>query len=126
MRVEQLWRDLEERYGLLTGAEVADAAGSRARNRSEYASALARDGKVIAVRRGGQARYPGYQFALGRPVPGLVLVLSVFSEAAWSAESVTLWMAAPNGYLAQQCPADLVSEDPDRVLDAALNASAAV
>ena len=51
-RVEHRWRSLADRHGLLTGPEVADLAGSRARNRSEHASALARQGRQRGGRRG--------------------------------------------------------------------------
>lgn len=125
IRVEQCWRVLEQRWGLLTGAEVGELRGSRAHNRSEAASALARAGKVVQVRRGGQARYPGCQFDEGgRPHPVMPQLVSLFSEAGWSHESVALWLAAPNGYLAQQCPADLLETRPPAVVDAAQQATA--
>lgn len=124
-RMEQRWRDMQERHGLLTGAEVADLAGSRAQNRSELGSSLARQGQVVAVRRAGRALYPGFQFTEhGKPRPVVADVVRLLRGADWSDESIVLWFDAPNGYLDDRHPADLLEAEPDAVRDAATQAAA--
>ncbi|MHB8313395.1 MAG: hypothetical protein ACYDD0_08870 [Candidatus Dormibacteria bacterium] len=122
---EAAWRDLETRYGLLRAAELADTAGSGSRNRSEYASALRRAGRLLGVRRGRRMMFPGFQFDEHlRPRRGIEKVLSVFREAGWSAESVALWFTAPNGYLDDEEPAVVLARDPSLVAEEAANAVA--
>jgi len=122
---EAAWRDLETRYGLLSAAELADTAGSGSRNRSEYASALRRAGRLLGVRRGRRMMFPGFQFDEHlRPRRGIEKVISVFREAGWSAESVALWFTAPNGYLDDEEPAVVLARDPSLVAEEAANAVA--
>jgi hypothetical protein len=122
---EAAWRDLETRYGLLSASDLADATGSGSRNRSEYASALHRAGRLLGVRRGRRLVFPGFQFDEHlRPRLGIGKVLSVFREAGWSAESVALWFTAPNGYLDDEEPAVVLARDPSLVAEEAANAVA--
>lgn len=122
---EAAWRDVEMRYGLLTAQRVAAAAGSRAANVNEYASAMSRSGRAVAIRRTNRLLFPAFQFdPNGRPRAGLKGILAVFRTADWSAESVVLWFSAPNGYLEDAEPAERLTDDPDAVLEAAKNAAA--
>ena len=122
---EAAWRDLETRYGLLSAPELADRAGSGSRNRSEYASALHRAGRLLGVRRGRRLVFPGFQFDKHlRPRRGIEEVLAVFREAGWSEESVALWLTAPNGYLDDEEPAVVLARDPLLVAEEAANAVA--
>ncbi len=122
---EAAWRDLETRYGLLSAPELADRAGSGSRNRSEYASALHRAGRLLGVRRGRRLVFPGFQFDKHlRPRRGIEEVLAVFREAGWSEESVALWFTAPNGYLDDEEPAVVLARDPLLVAEEAANAVA--
>lgn len=122
---EAAWRDVENRYGLLSAADVADMAGSLSANRSEYASAQRRRSRILGVERAGRVVYPGFQFSAdGKALPGMQPVLANFRDAEWPAESVMFWFTAPNGYLDDAEPAQRLRTDPTAVLDAAANAAA--
>lgn len=121
---EQGWRDVAERYGLLTSHDAAKMAGSTAKNPSEWASQRVRSGRLIAVTRSGRNLFPGFQFdERGQERRGLQPILTAFADADWDSESIVLWFTAPNGYLGHRDPADLIAEAPDAVLEAALNAT---
>lgn len=122
---EEAWRRIESRYGLLTSVQVAELSGNTAKNKREYTSNLARRGDLLAVRRGGRTLYPGFQFiqATGRPAVGLRAILSVFAEAKWAPESAALWFTTPQGHTDDREPAEVLHEDPAKVLAAAENAT---
>ena len=122
---EAAWRDLDERYGMLPAPRIAELAGSRSANRSEFASAMRRDGRVIGISRGGRVHFPAFQFgADGRPLDLVRETIAVLRDADWSDESIALWFTAPNGYLDGADPAEVIGAAPDRVVDAARNAAA--
>jgi len=122
---EEAWRRIESRYGLLTSVQVAELSGNIAKNKREYTSSLARRGDLLAIRRGGRTVYPGFQFtpATGRPAVGLRAILGVFVEAKWAPESVALWFTAPQGHTDDREPAEVLHDDPGKVLAAAQNAT---
>lgn len=122
---EDAWRRVESRYGLLTSVQVAELSGNNAKNKREYTSNLARRGDLLAVRRGGRNLYPGFQFsrATGRPAEGLRAILRVFAEAKWAPESAALWFTTPQGRTDDREPAEVLHEDPAKVLAAAENAT---
>ena len=101
---EAAWRDIEHRYGYLTAQDIGDLAGSRSKNRTEYASARLREGKLAAVRRAGRLLFPAFQFerSTGHPITELAAILDVFHAADWDDESILLWFTAPNGRLADK------------------------
>lgn len=124
---EKRWRAIEDHFGLYTAAQVADIAGSVARNRSEYATARHRRGLLMALRRRGQLRFPGFQFDTmsGEVRPIVPQLIRVFTGAGWTHESIIQWCAAPEGYLDDAMPADVMGTRPADVLDAARNVAAA-
>lgn len=122
-RQDREWRNLEAQHGMLTGAQVADAARSKAANKAEYASQLRRSNKVLAVRRGRDYMFPAFQFrADGRVHPVIPKLLTVLTGQQWDELSIALWMNSPNGYLAGATPIDRIS-DSDAVLEAASGAA---
>lgn len=124
---EKRWRSIEDRFGLYTAAQVADIAGSVARNRSEYATARHRKGALMAIRRRGQLLFPGFQFdpSSGEVRPVVPQLIVVFTSAGWTHESIIQWCAAPQGYLDDVVPADVMGARSDDVLDAARNVATA-
>ena len=115
------WRDLESRHPTLDGVQVGQLARSRAENKWEYASSLRRQGRVLAVQRGGQYAYPQFQFANnGRVRPVMLPLLAALSE--WEPEDIALWMDSSNGYLGGATPIDRI-DDEQAVLAAATNAA---
>lgn len=110
---------LKEEFGLLSGADVADAAGSHAQNRSAMADEWRAHRQVFTVEAGGQARFPGFQFDThGRPRPVIAQILQVFGDrlAGWE---LALWFTGNNDWLGGLRPVDALSSDAELVLDAA-------
>lgn len=117
---ENAWRELEAEFGLFTSLEVSELVGSKSPNRS-YASEQHSKGRLIAVKRPGGLRYPGFQFDRVEHI-----ILSVISEligvadnAGRSEASLALWMTSRTGYLDGSRPVDYLSSQPDKVVEAA-------
>ena len=116
------WDNVKDRYGVYTAAELADVAGSKARNRSSYAADLLRKGRAIAVRRGRENLFPAFQFDdAGEPWSVLSSIIPVFRGAAWSDFSIVMWMTSPTGWLGNKEPARLLADAgyTDALVDAA-------
>jgi len=105
--------------GAFSAAQVADLAGSKAKNRAALASRWQQEGRILGVRHRGQLLYPAFQFdADGRPLPVISRVLKTFGEGSGSWETA-LWFTAANGWLGGVRPVDLLAKEPDKVVDAA-------
>lgn len=116
---ENAWRELENECGLLSSLEVSALLGSKSPNRS-FASEQRSKGKLIAVKRPGGLRYPGFQFDVREQTirPIMAELISVAGEAGRSEASLALWMSLPTGYLDGDCPVDHLS-NPQEVVEAA-------
>ena len=116
---EKAWRDLEAEFGLLSSVEVSELVGSKSPNRS-FASEQRGKGRLIAVKRPGGFRYPGFQFDrtehMIRPV--MAELIRVAEVAGRSEASLALWMALSTGYLDGRRPVDTLSQ-PEKVVEAA-------
>lgn len=109
---------------LLNSAEVSQALGSKARNRSAMASRLKRTGKLIAVSHGGVDWYPAAQIVDRGPSPAIPKIVAAFSGSSpWA---LALWLHAPSGWLGGQRPLDLLAKEPERVVRAARQANEAL
>ena len=105
----------------LTAAQLSEVAGFSGQNASAQPNKWKREGRIFAIRRGGNDYYPAYGLdpdAEYRPVKGLAPVLAVFGEEldAWD---IAIWFASANGFLGGAAPMSLLVTDPDRVLAAA-------
>jgi hypothetical protein len=116
---ENVWRDMEAEFGLLTSTEVSQAVGSKSPNRS-YASDQRAAGRLLAIKRSGAYRYPGFQIDRleHRIRPVMADLLRVAKEAGRSEASLALWMAVPTGYLDGARPVDQLAR-PEKVVEAA-------
>lgn len=108
-------------FGALRSADVAELAGSRARNRAALANRWRAEDRVLAVSVGDELLYPGFQFTSeGRPHPTVARALRALrttpERSDWQA---ALWFAAPTGWLGGRRPVDLLDEDPEAVIEAA-------
>lgn len=124
--VLQARRNAEARRGFLdefpalTSTEVADAANSRAANRASLANRWREEGKVFAVRLGDQQLYPAFQFDdHGRPLQVLARVLEHLSDGGLTDWQTALWFTSPTGWLGARRPVDLLTDQPDAVVEAA-------
>lgn len=118
---ERAWRDLENDFGLLTSLEVSEIVGSKSPNRS-YASEQRSRGKLIAVKRPGGLRYPGFQIDRAEHAirPVMADLIRVAENAGRSESSLALWMTSHTGYLDGDRPVEHLSQ-PEKVVDAALH-----
>ncbi|SEB54516.1 hypothetical protein SAMN04489806_1052 [Paramicrobacterium humi] len=124
---ENIKKQIETEFGLLTSAEVAGLLGSSA-NRSAVRS-LARDmrarGELLAIRRLNKYLYPGFQFdrSRGQVLPVVKPLLQIADERSWEPEDVVMWLCAPTTYFVDESrPVDHISRDPDLVLNVAKQA----
>jgi hypothetical protein len=116
---ENVWRDMQEEFGLLSSREVSELVGSRSPNRS-YASDQRSKGKLLAIKRPGGLRYPGFQFDPRLHVirPVMEELIKVAAEADNSEADLALWLYIPTGYLDGDRPVDRL-DDTETVVDAA-------
>lgn len=110
---------LAREFGLRTSAQVAELAGSQARNRAALANRWTKEGRVFPVTHAGARLWPGFQFdAEGQPLPVVAEILTAFGERAGGWEAA-LWFMAASGWLEGRRPVDLLREDPEAVVTAA-------
>lgn len=111
---EDSWTALEGEFGLLEGREAAAVLGPGATPAD--VAALRAGGKLLAVRRGGEHRYPGFQFGVdGQVLPLMGRLASLAGEYDVDEESVLLWLTAPSTWFqGRPRPVDHLT-DPDAV-----------
>jgi hypothetical protein len=114
---ENRWRTIAREYGLLDSRAVAALLGGSATNRNR-AHQLAKEGKIIGVKRGRGTLYPGFEFDHGEVRPVIAEVAAIGRRNNWTDPHLLLWLASPNGYLEGRVPAQMM-EDPGRILEAA-------
>ncbi|MBM7470846.1 hypothetical protein [Subtercola frigoramans] len=104
---ENVWRDIEVEFGLLSSTEVAEMLSSRAANRA-LASQLRVGGRLLGVRRLNAFLYPGFQFdsSSRRIKPVISPLVELARENSWAEEEVVLWLCSPSGYLRGDRPVD--------------------
>ncbi|WP_113716975.1 hypothetical protein [Arthrobacter dokdonensis] len=116
---EVAWKDMEAEFGLLSSIEVSKRVGSRSPNRS-YASEQRAKGNLLAVKRPGGFRYPGYQIdpheRMIRPV--MHELIETATAAGATEPDLALWLCVPTGYLDGDRPVDRLHE-PAVVAEAA-------
>ena len=102
---------------LLTAAEVRAASALQPRNKSEPASRWKREGKLFALRLGGNDLYPVFQFADGAPRALIKDTLAVLPKdmTGWQ---IAMWFASGNSWLDGAEPQSCLS-DPKAVIYAA-------
>lgn len=118
-----LYDRIDAEFGLLTSAEAGRRLGSRSTAPRNLAVATRRKGALLALTRGHQTLFPGFQFgADGRPLAVIRTLRDLADETRWSENSVVQWLCAPTTYLSGQRPVDLLANSPERVVDAARRA----
>jgi hypothetical protein len=118
-----LYDRIDAEFGLLTSAETGRRLGSRSTAPRNLAVTTRRSRTLLAITRGHQMLFPGFQFgADGRPLPVIRTLRDLADEAQWSENGVVQWLCAPTTYLAGLRPVDLLTSDPERVVDTARRA----
>jgi len=93
---ENVWREIEEEFGLLTSSEAAVAIGSKSQNRY-LVSELRRKGKLLGLRRLNAYRYPGFQFLSDGTIhPAIRDLMSAMHDGGWSDRGLIIWLCSPS------------------------------
>lgn len=111
--------ELISEFGLLSSADIASLAGSRAKNKASLANRWKQEGRIFSVPHGGSVQFPAFQLGReGRPYEAVAGVLKALGSKTpeWG---LGLWFTAANGWLGDKRPVDLLASEPERVVDAA-------
>jgi hypothetical protein len=109
-------------FRALTSKEVAELAGSRAKNQAALANRWKGEGRIFAVEAGGETLFPAFQFREqdSQPRPEIAKVLTALGASKSSGWQTALWFTGRNGWLGGKRPVDLLKSDPEAVVEAAL------
>lgn len=112
-------------FGGLSSAEVAERAGSRAKNRAALAHRWKQEGRILSVIHQGAEIFPGFQFdENGQPREAIRTIISTLAgRSQWG---IALWFIVANGWLDGRRPVDLLESDVEAVENAARRAAAGV
>jgi len=116
---ENMWRQMDAEFGLLTVQEVAELLGPPTTR--AWVAEHRKAGHIIGVRRGNSYRYPAFQFDRDRQIvlPLFASLLKLARANDWCTESLSLWMLGPSTSFAKEDrPVDNL-QDPQAVLAAA-------
>ena len=103
MRIESFWSEIDAEWGLLTADEV-----SKALNRPEgeigLVAQLRETGQLLAVIRGGDYVFPGFQFVSGHVEPVVATLVALAAELSWAQDDLLVWLCSPSGYFGGDRP----------------------
>lgn len=120
LRNAEARQELIEEFGLYDSDQVAEAAGSAATNRSATASRWLAARRIFTVNHHGARLYPSFQFGTdGHPRPVIASVLEVFEPYGLDGWETALWFTTASGWLDDQRPVDLLTREPEEVVEAA-------
>jgi hypothetical protein len=109
----EVWSD--ELGPLLSSSQVRELLGAVSRQR---VAELLRGRRLIGLRdSGGRRRFPGFQFADGRPVESLIAAFWAVADGAVDEWTAAAWCVAPDAALDGRSPAQwaVLGGDPDRL-----------
>lgn len=118
-KADALWSSMEREDGLYTILEAAQRLGF-GYGPNLRASRLTGKGRVLAVKRGAQFLYPGFQFDVpgGRMIPPVKDVIRLGRWMGWTDEQIALWFYTPNSALQGKRPVD-VRADEEKLISTA-------
>jgi hypothetical protein len=120
---QEAWARVETEFGLLTTSEVAAILEDTPTGHTLVSTKRA-ENEILAVLRGTEYRYPGFQFDKehGTVLPVIAPLIELAHENEWRDEDLILWLQGPNtSFEKEDRPVDHLRSDPDLVLDAAQN-----
>lgn len=123
--VDQAWRMVESRYGVLDAGGYAELVGASATSRSVASRARAKG--LVGYRRGRRILYPRFQFD-GRGLrAGWLDIVGPLRAAGWEDEDVILWLVAPHAALGGRTPVEVLDAGArDQLLQVVRNEAAGV
>lgn len=119
---ENVWREVDDDYGLLKSGDVSEILGASKKNR-EFVSIRRNRGELLGVVRNNGYLFPGFQFdrTTGTIRSWVKPLLELAAQSNQGATDVLVWMMSPTTYFSGDRPADHV-EDGDRLVDVARRA----
>lgn len=113
---ENVWRQIETEFGLLSSGEVAKALGAVESNRG-YASTRRKRGELAGIERKNAFLYPGFQLDVEeqRVRAWVAPLLQLATEHDRSESDALVWMVVPSTYFDGARPVDHL-DDPERIL----------
>jgi hypothetical protein len=110
-------QELIDEFGLFDSDQLAEMAGSKAKNRSATASRWLAERRVFAVEHLGHRYFPAFQFGIdSRPRPVVRRILEVFEPHGLEGWELALWFTTASGWLDDQRPVDRLAGAPDDVV----------
>jgi len=98
LRTEDLWREIDKRFGLLAYSQVKELMPEDEFNRSMVSEAE-ESPNMLRVLRVDSYRYPGFQFESdGTVKPVIQRLINLMRQFNRSEESLTLWLCSPSTY----------------------------
>ncbi len=120
-----LYARVDTEFGMLTSTEAGRRMGSQSSAPRNLATTAHRNKALVAVRRGNYLAYPGFQFGQdGKPLPVIARLREIAEANGWSEAGLVQWLCSPTTYLDGERPVDLLTTDPDRVVEVAAEALA--
>jgi hypothetical protein len=116
---ENVWRGIDEEFGLLKSGQVSELMGA-SRNNREFVSTRRRNGELLGAWRNSSYLYPGFQFdgQSGKVHPWVKPLLQLADELGQSAANVVFWMVTPSTLFDGARPVDRTS-DGDKLVELA-------
>lgn len=107
----------------VTAAEIAHLAGLSTRNPSAQPNKWKKQGAIFAIHHGGVDYFPGYGLDQNRgfrPVKALARIIEILGghKDGWG---MAYWFRSDNGFLGGKRPQDLLTSEPERVIEAAMD-----
>ncbi|MFS2221426.1 hypothetical protein [Pantoea sp. B65] len=123
-RLEKLKKTILADSEWLPAQEVSrrGGAGAGVKNPSGLPNRWKRAGKIFAITSEGKDLYPAYALDIGgQPLPLIKKIIALFGETKtpWS---LAVWFGTSNSWLGNKKPKDLLTSEPERVLEAAFRA----
>lgn len=112
--VDQRWREIEDKYGVVDAGEYAEWVGGSPTNRSLASKARKRG--LLGFRRGQKVLYPRFQLDARGIREGWQQMVAPLRNAGWDDEDIILWLVSPNGGLGRETPLEIFEADRGRLL----------
>jgi hypothetical protein len=104
---EALVQSVEAEFGLLDASEAGARLGSSPKDARDLVVSKHRSGDLLALRRAGLHRFPGFQFgADGKPWPIIRALRHLSARYGWSESDLFLWLVTPAANLGGARPVD--------------------
>ncbi|MGO1853210.1 MAG: hypothetical protein ACTH32_08745 [Microbacterium gubbeenense] len=116
---ENMWRRVEEKFGLYDSLQIGQLLGNRRADR-KIASDMRARGELLGVRRQTGYAYPGFQLdtRTGDVLPWVTSLIELGRESGRDSRDIVMWVMSPTMYFDGDRPVDHVAEG-DRLLNVA-------